>query len=471
MDKTTIRGHFNRIAKDYDHWKHANSFYYSALKDFYRNCVPPGQRVLELGCATGDILDSVNPSFGVGIDNSEAMLGIASSKHPRHKFIVSDAQDLALKAKFQYVIMCDLLDHVTDIWMVLQEAQGTLDEGGFLVLNTINPLWSVLFGIFEKLKLKMPEGEHNFVSLPDIKSLLSLFPFNIEDSGYFMLIPKTLLGIGPFVNRIASRIPGLRALCLCQYAILKKTADGIDKKLPSVTIVIPCFNEEGNVDTCASRIPSMAPNQEIIFVNDGSTDRTEQKIRDLMKRDSRVRIITYTQCQGKGHAVRRAFQEARGEILMILDADMSVMPEDLPKFYLALASGRADFVNGTRMIYPVKTSMHLLHIFGNKVFSILFSWLLGQHITDTLCGTKAFFKRDYDRIKKLFKDDPWGDFDFLLGAADLKLRIKEMPINYQCRVAGSSKMKPFKHGFILLLRVLRGFKELKINALFGRKKS
>ncbi|MDO8525495.1 MAG: glycosyltransferase family 2 protein [Candidatus Omnitrophota bacterium] len=236
----------------------------------------------------------------------------------------------------------------------------------------------------------------------------------------------------------------------------------------SASIIIPCHNEEMNVVLCYPRIPPMGVSQEFIFVDDGSTDKTKDKITELTARDKRVKLISYPGRKGKGHAVRTGIAAAKGDVLIILDADMSVMPEDLPDFFSLINVGDADFVNGTRMVYPVKQSMNALHILGNKIFSRLFTWLLGQRITDTLCGTKAFLKSDYDKINMLSENDPWGDFDLLIGAATLGLRIVEMPVRYQKRLFGYSKMRPFKHGLILFSRVIWGFKELKVKRLSGK---
>jgi len=233
----------------------------------------------------------------------------------------------------------------------------------------------------------------------------------------------------------------------------------------SVSIIIPCHNEEMNIAMCYSRIPHMGSSQEIIFIDDGSTDKTKDRIAELMTKDNRIRLISYSNCRGKGHAVRSGFSVATGDVLIILDADMSVMPEDLPKFFSVLSEGRADFVNGTRMIYPVKQSMHFLHILGNRICACLFTCMLRQRITDTLCGTKAFLKRDYGKISRSFKDDRWGDIDLLIGAARAGLRVAEIPIRYQRRLFGCSKMRPFRDGLVLFFRALWGFKNLRVGTI------
>lgn len=464
QDKIRIKEHFNRLSKDYDYWKKKNHYYYSQLKAFYKRYIPLKQEVLEIGCGTGDILAAVNPRKGTGLDISFEMARIAKEKYPKMRFLVSTAEASALKDKFRYVIMSDFIDHVYDIWKVIEEVSPRLEEGGKLILTTINPIWDFLFDICEALRLKMPEGPHNFVDIRNISSLCKLFSFNIKREGYFLFLPKPVFLVSDIANRIIPHIPLLRKLCFCQYLIAEKQKAKTysDGKL-SVSIIIPCYNEENNVQLCFARIPDMGSSQEIIFIDDGSTDKTKERIQELMRNDKRIKLISYPVRRGKGHAVKKGFAIASKDIFIILDADMSVAPEDLPKFIWVINQGKADFANGTRMVYPVKESMRIVHVAGNKIFGIIFSWLLGQRITDTLCGTKAFLKKDYENFKHLARNDPWGDFDLLLGAAKSRLKIVEIPVRYQKRIFGYSKMRPFKHGFILLARVVRAFKEMYLN--------
>ncbi|HEX2036406.1 MAG TPA: glycosyltransferase family 2 protein [Chloroflexota bacterium] len=176
---------------------------------------------------------------------------------------------------------------------------------------------------------------------------------------------------------------------------------------------------------------------------------------------------------GKGDAVRKGFAAARGDVLFILDADLTVPPEDLPKFLEPIATGKADFVNGTRLVYPLENeAMGPVNLFGNKFFSLVFTWLLGQRIKDTLCGTKVLRKRDYERLaanRSYFGDfDPFGDFDLLFGAARLGLRLVEVPVRYRRRTSGYSKVQVYKHGVLLLRMSLIGFRRLKLQRWLGR---
>lgn len=227
------------------------------------------------------------------------------------------------------------------------------------------------------------------------------------------------------------------------------------------SVVIPCYNEVDNVGDAIRRIPAMGLYTEVIVVDDGSTDGTGDAVRRLLPHHSHLRLISYTSNRGKGYAVKRGFEAARGDILLILDADLSVPPEDLPRFVEPLVAGKARFVNGTRLVYPSEPgAMGMVNKIGNHIFSRILSLLIGHPITDSLCGTKALFREDFVRIS--MQDTSWGDFDLLCGAALLNLPLVEVPVHYRRRVVGTSKMRPFKHGLILLKVCAGWFVKLKL---------
>jgi glycosyltransferase involved in cell wall biosynthesis len=225
------------------------------------------------------------------------------------------------------------------------------------------------------------------------------------------------------------------------------------------SVIIPCYNEENNVENAVRRIPKMGIKTEIIVVNDGSSDSTAQKVRILQKEFPDVRLIDYYPNRGKGYAVHLGFKSATQEVLMILDADLSVSPEELPRFFEPLNRAQGQFVNGTRMVYPMeKQAMRVLNLLGNKLFGLTMTFITGQNLTDTLCGTKAFYRSDYNYFDKGM--DKWGDFDLLFSAARMGLKILEVPVHYKERKNGKSKMRTFSHAFHLLGVVYKGFKKL-----------
>lgn len=466
MDKAHIRGHFEDMAAKYDGWKARNAYYYDTLKAFFGRLLRPEDRVIEFGCGTGDILAAAPGREKLGLDLAQAMVDRARQKHPELRFEQHDAElPLPPEAEgFDAAILADIIDHVTDILKLYGTVNQSLKVGGRMVLTTINPLWDPIFNLAEKFGMKMPEGEHNFVPMRDLIAFLKLRGFREVKHGALLLLPKRIPLISGWINRIAPHLPLIRRFCVVQTLVAEKVADWREDAWPAqptVSVIIPCYNEEGNIAECIRRVPDMGAGTEIVVVNDGSPDRTATIVRDIATRDSRVRLIDYSPNRGKGKAVQAGFEAARNDILMILDADMTVMPEELPLFVRALADEVADFANGTRMIYPMEQqAMRFANLIGNFAFGMTVSWLLGQRVSDTLCGTKAFWRRDYARIP--MGGDKWGDFDLLFGAAENRLRIADVPIHYKARVAGESKMKPLKHTLVLLKVCWKGFWRMKV---------
>ena len=463
MDKSIIKEHFDSIAGKFDQYQRRYRYYHYAINRFCRILIPRGARVLEIGCATGDLLNQVKPSEGVGIDLSPKMIEVARSKYPGLKFAVREAESPPLEQSFDYIVMSNLLDYLPGIWVVLENAKRMLDEDGKLAITTINPVWEPIFRLGQKLHLRTPDTVRNFVTNKDIINLLELHNFQILKEGLQVFIPFYIPLFSPVINFMMQELPGLRQLCIMQYIVAKPRRA---RKPLSCSVIIPCYNESGNIQECLRRIPKMGSFTEVIVVDDGSTDDTAAMVQAELNPDITIRLVSYPQNRGKGHAVREGFDHAVGDVLMILDADMAVGPEELPRFLQLMEDGVADFVNGTRVIYPMETkSMPILNYFGNKCFSIILSWIMRQRVSDTLCGTKAIFRKDYKKI--VLQDSSWGDFDLLFGAARLCLKMRELPVHYKVRKAGESKMKAFRHGWILLRVCCKGFAELRLGRCNG----
>jgi glycosyltransferase involved in cell wall biosynthesis len=302
----------------------------------------------------------------------------------------------------------------------------------------------------------------------DIKNLLYLAGFDVYKQNRQMLIPFRIPLISYLFNTIISRLPLINHLALNQYTMAKKMPVSKAEPTKSVSIVIPARNESGNIENALLRMPKFASHLEIIFVEGNSTDDTWEKIQSIQKKYQDQFDIKILQQPGKGKAdaVRTGYAIAKGDVLMILDADLTVPPETLPKFYDALLEGKGGFINGCRLIYPMeKGAMRPLNVLGNKFFSMAFTWLLEQPIKDTLCGTKVMFREDYWRLVKnqsyFGNFDPFGDFDLIFGAYKLNLKIIDLPIRYAERTYGTTNISRFKHGFILLKMCLFALKKIK----------
>ena len=460
MRRADIREYFERIAPSWEKWRERNSFYHQSMADLIGGMIPPGSRVLELGCGTGDLLASLKPQRAVGLNFAEGLTERARQKYPELEFHTTGVDSAACPRAFEpdYVVMTNMLDYVYDVWDVVDTLKAGISENTLLIVTTNNPLWAPLLRLASRLGLRVPESARNFITNRDICSVLNLQGFSIVEEGLLLPVPKRVPLLGSLLNAVIPELPAIRFLSSIQYIAARRRV--LRPKL-SCSVVIPCHNEAENISECVRRVPQLGDWTEIVVVDDGSTDGTRDKVAELMREDPRVRLIVLEKNQGKASAVRAGFFAARGDVLMILDADMAVNPEELSKFLIPLQEGTADFVNGTRLIYPMHgKAMKTANFLGNKGFCFLASKALRQRVSDTLCGTKAFFRRDYLRMP-IGGKERWGDFDFLFGAARLKLRILELPVHYTERRAGKSKMRVVVDGWRFLRACVTGWRMLR----------
>lgn len=442
-----------------DYWKEKNWYFHNSLAQIFKQIVPEGASVLQVGYGLGDILAALFPKKGVSVDTDPNVMETARRRYPYLRFINMAPEELSLNEAFDYVILPTSVDHFYDVQTVLERIRQVVHDNSEIVMTSANPLWDPIFLILEKLNLKRPEPRRNRLDIESLKNIAGLAGYEVMDSGYRILIPAHVPFVSRWLNKIAPKISPLAKLCVTQYLVIKRKPLLKPKKL-SCSIIIPCYNEEENIEQTIKAVPKMGKKTEIIVVDDGSTDNTSKVAESIARKKKNVRVVKYSPNRGKGYAVKRGFDAATGDTIMIFDADRAVPGEELPRFYNLLASGRAEFVNGTRLIYPMEEeAMKNLNRIGNLVFSWVFSWLLKQRITDTLCGTKALLKKDYKKIKMSGRS--WGDFDLLFGAAENKLKIVEMPVHYKRRVAGESKMRAFKHGLVMTAMCLEGFWRLR----------
>jgi ubiquinone/menaquinone biosynthesis C-methylase UbiE len=470
--KATVRSAFDRLAPQMDRWTQRNRYYHQDLAKLHRFLIPAGARVLEVGCGTGDLLTSVQPAVGVGIDFAPALISLAEKKYPQLQFCCRDAETIAAPPigdglPFDYIILSDSLGHLGDIQLVLQQLQAVCHPRTRLILTFHNFLWQPLLNCAEKIGQRRPQPPQSWLSMTDVLNLLTITGYESVKIGRRFLFPKYLPLLAPLCNRILVHLPGWQHLGLTNYIVARP------QQLRSIatttcSVVIPARNEAGNIQAAIDRLPALGAHTEVIFVEGHSHDRTWEEIQRVVAQGHPTFTLKAFQQPGKGKAdaVRLGFDQATGDVLMILDADLTVQPEDLPHFFEVVASGRGEFANGSRLVYPRSdAAMPWLNNLANKFFSLAFSFLLDQPLKDTLCGTKVLRAEDYRKLvagRSYFGDfDPFGDFDLIFGAAKLSLKIVDIPVRYQPRTYGASNIAHFREGLILLKMCVHASRKIK----------
>jgi SAM-dependent methyltransferase len=447
-----------------------NRFFYREDTRYIRFLVPQGLRVLDLGCGIGDLLADLKPAYGVGVDFSQAMLDVAQERHPDMHFLRGDVEKEEtlgkLQGPFDIIVLSDTIGSLDDCEQTLRNLHDLCHFDTRIIISYYNPVWEPIYNLGSWLGLKAPAVEQNWLTTDDICNLLNLSDFDVIKQDWRQLWPRNMFGLGRLLNRFIAPLPLIRRMCLRNYIVARplptKSASN-----PSVTVLVPCRNEKGNIEDAVKRLPRFCDDIEMIFVEGHSKDGTLDEIHRVIAAYPQYDIKVIVQPgKGKGDAVRAGFAMAKGDILMILDADLTTPPESMPKFYRALASGKAEFVNGSRLIYPMEDeAMRFLNLIANMIFSWLFSWLLNQRFTDTLCGTKALSRKHYVSIvenRAYFGDfDPFGDFDLIFGASKLNLKVVEVPVRYANRTYGETQISRFRHGWLLLRMVVFAFRKLK----------
>lgn len=453
-----------------DSYHGLGNYYHQRLIEIYCNLIQPGQRVIELGCGQGDLLAALAPSFGVGVDFSEAVICQARKSHSELNFILADVNAIPLALNqdkpFDVIIISDLLNELWDIQFVLEQASRLSGPHTRLIINSYSRLWEVPLALAERLGLARPIIQSNWVTVEDIANLAHLANFELIRNWSEFLFPFPFPGIAAWCNHFLVKIWPFNHFALTNFLVFRPVPTN---SIPAykVSVIVPARNEAGNIPEIFRRLPDMGSQTELIFVEGHSTDNTYQVIVDEMERyPARVCQVLRQAGVGKGDAVRLGFTHAHGDIFMILDADLTVPPEDLPRFYNALCSGKGEFINGVRLVYPMEDqAMRFLNFLGNKFFSLAFSWVLEQPIKDTLCGTKVLWCKDYERIaanRAYFGDfDPFGDFDLIFGIVRLNRKIIDLPIRYRQRKYGTTNIHRWKHGWLLLRMLILAAQRLK----------
>lgn len=447
------------------------SFYRRRLQEVYRTIVPPRSRVLELGCGQGDLLAALDPSAGVGVDFSPEMISRARQKYvarPELRFLLQDAHQFKSDQKFDIIILSDLINDLWDVQQVMERVGEYCHSRTRVILNFYSRLWQLPLRIASLLGFSKVRPPLNWLTVEDVTNLLYLCDFEIIRYWTEILWPLNTPAVASLSNRWLVKIAPFRYLTLANLLVARPKPSAIStRELPLVSVIVPARNEAGNIPQIMKRVPEMGKGTEIVFVEGHSKDQTYGAIQKVIAEYPNRTCKLFRQTgSGKGDAVRLGFSQASGDILMILDADLTVPPEDLPRFFEAIWTNKGEFVNGVRLVYPMEErAMRFLNFLANKFFSLAFTWLLGQSIKDTLCGTKVISKHDYELIaanRSWFGDfDPFGDYDLIFGAARFNMKMVDMPVRYRERTYGTTNIQRWRHGFLLLRMLFVAARKIK----------
>ncbi len=444
------------------------SYYHKRLLQVYQHILLADSSVIELGCGNGKLLGKLHCKKKVGVDFSYEAIELAKARYPECQFIRADALEFRHDETYDYIILSDLINDLWDIQMVFENVNPLCHSRTRIIINYYSKLWEGPLKLVQALGLKKPLLEQNWLTSGDVRGLLYLTEFEVIKTWQEILLPVRIPLLNGFINKFLVKVALIRHIALTNFVISRPAPKKFPpRKTNLVSVIVAARNEAGHIKEIIERVPQIGLGTELIFVEGNSTDNTYDVIVNEINNHPDKNIKLFKQPgTGKGDAVRKGFSEANGDILMILDADLTVPPEKLPLFFDALVSNKGEFINGVRLVYPMeKQAMRFFNLLGNKFFSFIFTYLLGQLVRDTLCGTKVLWKADYHKIssnRSYFGDfDPFGDFDLIFGAAKLNLKIQDLPVRYKERFYGTTNIKRWKHGWILLRMVLFAAKKLK----------
>ena len=466
-DYAEIAAFFDRFASEEDRWLRRTSRYHDLVKGICRSLVPPGHSVLEIGCGRGDLLAALEPARGVGVDVSARMVDAARERHPELEFAVAAGEELNLGERFDYVVLTDTVPYVHDLQALFETIRAHSHAQTRLIASSYSNLWRPLLALLAGLRLRPRRPIRNWVAPQDLVNLLELAGFQVTVERAEILAPLRPGPLARMVNGYLARLPGLRALTATHWIVARPLPAAASEY--SVSVIVPCRNEAGSIPELVRRIPEMGTGTEIVFVEGGSTDDTRARIEAEIAAhpERRLRLVVQSG-RGKWNAVQEGFDAASNEILMILDGDLTIPPEELPKFYEAVASGHGELINGSRTVYAMEPgAMRFLNMVGNRIFAGVLTRVLGQYVKDTLCGTKVLHRDDWQRISErvheVDAEDPFGDFDILLGGALLGLKISNLPVRYQARSYGETNIRRFSAGASLARLAAAGYRRLWVN--------
>lgn len=449
-------------------------FIKSEIIRLVQRAVVPNSQILDIGCGDGELLQQLQASFAHGIDPDQEVITKARVALPSFTFTTEAIETFEPPAEqvFDYILLSGVVEQLDDIHSVFQKLHSIASRETRLVIVSYSRAWQPVIRLAELLHIRRKSSDENWVPPDEIVNLLAQSHFELVSRTPGILIPVRIPLLSRAINRWLAPLPLFRAFTAVTVTVARNRRPlFVSKNIPTVSVIVAARNESGNIRELVRRLPVMSTGQELIFIEGNSLDETWDEINLVISesqglvRDFRIHAIKQPGI-GKGDAVRAGFQIAKGDILIVLDADLSVPPEELPRFIESLQNGVCEFANGSRLLYPMERhAMQFLNILGNRLFGIAFTFLLGQQVRDTLCGTKALWASDYHKIvmnRSHFGDfDPFGDFDLLFGASRLNLRIRDVPVHYKERTYGATNISRFRHGALLIRMTLIAARRLR----------
>ena len=464
--------HFDWVAENDSKARRFQRSFHGQIKSLLRHHISPGRRVLEWGCGSGSLLAALQPGRGLGIDISPRMVANARSRFndPNLEFKEGDLAFNRDDEKFDAIILDYLAGYLPDIQRCLENLHRSATARTRLYLTSLNHLWGPVLKLGQKVGMVVRQPSSNWLSLDDLINLLELSGWEIVTTSHEQMFPFNIPLLTPLLNRFLVRLPFFRhfgaTILIIARPRLKPQLNGSI----SCSVIVPARNEAGNIRAALDRIPTLGKQTEIIFVEGHSEDDTWEVLEREISAYAGPHQVSCCRQPGKGKwdAVFTGFAKARGDIVVIQDGDLTAPPEDLPKFYDAIAEGKAEFANGSRLVYPMEQhAMRFLNFLGNKFFALALSFVLRQPVKDSLCGTKMLLRTDYERLLKrieAFGDfDPFGDFNLLFGSSLLDLKIRDIPVRYQERTYGETNISRFRHGMLLLKMTWFGLRKLRFH--------
>ncbi len=449
------------VAAELDKWRARNRFYHERITEYLRFAVPEGESVLLIGCEDGELLSALRPSRGVGMDACPVKVACARERNPQHTYVASRDYACEPGGTFEYVVLNDMMGEVEDLFTFLQRLGKLCTPTSRVILVQHNYLWRPILRLASRLHLKRPEPRQNWLSAGDLRTFLDGAGFETIDLRSKLFCPKRLFGLGPVINFLSGLLPFVRRLASTEMLVARPVFRSADPSRKTATIVLTTRDERDNVEPTVRAIPKIGADTEIIFVDGYSRDGTREEIERVARAYPRKNIRLLVQTEGRvGDAILQGFRHATGDVIILVEADRTSPPEDALKAFDIIASGRAEYVNGSRFIYPrEKDSMPRLNTVGNWSFAVWFTWFLGQRSSDVLCGLKAIDRVQFQRLQRrwgfLGLADPFGDFELIFGAARLGLKICEVPTRYAKRAYGRTKSRFFRHGWMLARMAIR----------------